>query len=103
MAWDFASRQGNDSIYAALPGEVIRAEVDSFNEGYGNAVVLDHGKGLHTLYAHLNEVKVKTGQVVSLGEEIGTMGRTGRVYGKEPVLHFEVRKEGVKISPESIF
>ncbi len=65
--------------------------------GYGNAVVLNHGNGIKTLYAHLNEIYVSKGQVVSQGQGIGQMGNTGNSTGTH--LHIEVIDRGVRQNP----
>ena len=69
------------------------------NVGYGNYIVVDHGNGLQTLYAHLSRIFVKPGNVVTRGAVIGNMGNTGNSTG--PHLHFEVIKRGVKVNPRS--
>ncbi len=78
------------SIYASAGGTVIIARGDGgWNGGYGNYVVVDHGSGVQTLYAHLSSVSVVVGQSVSRGDVIGGLGNTGKSTG--PHLHFEVR------------
>lgn len=64
---------------------------------YGNAVVLDHGRGVSTLYAHANKVLVTAGQEVAKGEPVAEVGSTGRSSG--PHLHFEVRVDGRAVNP----
>lgn len=66
----------------------------------GNCVVLDHGQGLLTLYMHLSEIKVKEGDTVSGGEELGLSGGTGRATG--PHLHIAVRWEGIYLDPGTL-
>jgi murein DD-endopeptidase MepM/ murein hydrolase activator NlpD len=65
--------------------------------GYGNAVELDHGGGVTTLYGHAAQVLVKPGEKVSAGQEIGLVGQTGRATG--PHLHFELRKDDRVVDP----
>lgn len=77
-------------VIAAAGGRVLVARADGgYNGGYGNYVVVDHGNGMQTLYAHLNSVSVSAGQSVGQGEKIGGVGSTGRSTGIH--LHFEVR------------
>jgi hypothetical protein len=63
----------------------------------GNTIVLDHGLGLYTLYLHLSEFRVGTGELVTRGQEIGRVGATGRVTG--PHLHFSARLWGARVEP----
>lgn len=65
--------------------------------GYGNYVMIDHGNGKITIYAHLTSVAVSTGQYVSKGQTVGSVGTTG--YSTGPHLHFECRLNGVKYNP----
>ena len=64
---------------------------------YGNAVILDHGLGLQTLYAHLSSIDVKVGDKITRGQEIGRTGATGLAIGDH--LHFEVLVAGVSVTP----
>ncbi len=91
---DVGSRTGTP-ILAADAGYVVLAGRDTF--GYGNQVLIDHGNGYQTRYAHLNTVLVKAGQSVQKNQQIGTMGSTGRSTG--PHLHFEVIYNGVRRNP----
>jgi murein DD-endopeptidase MepM/ murein hydrolase activator NlpD len=63
-------------------------------------VMIDHGLGLFSLFAHLSETSVKTGEMVRTGEVIGKVGATGRVTG--PHLHWSVRLNGARIDPLSL-
>ena len=81
-------------IYAAESGTVILAEEYG---GYGNAIVIDHGGGITTLYGHNEELYVSVGQKVSRGETIAGAGSTGWSTG--PHLHFEVRESGEYVDP----
>jgi murein DD-endopeptidase MepM/ murein hydrolase activator NlpD len=81
-------------VVAARAGVVTFAGDAS---GYGRTVIIDHGGGLTTLYAHLSAVRVRSGQSVAAGGTIGAVGATGVVTG--PHLHFEVRSGGVAQDP----
>lgn len=82
-------------ILAAKSGVVITAAYQS--GGYGNYVVISHGDGNTTLYAHMSSRKVKVGDVVKQGQVIGLVGSTGRSTGNH--LHYEIRENGVRIDP----
>lgn len=86
-------------ILAADAGKVVVAGWPD-RVGYGNRVIIDHGNGYVTLYAHLAQIYVVAGQTVKRGDIIGKMGSTGRSTGTH--LHFEVRKNGVRIDPLQI-
>jgi len=91
---DLAARTGTP-ITAARDGVVRFAGTRG---GYGNVVVLDHGDGVETRYAHCDTVGVKVGQVVRAGEPLATVGSTGRSTG--PHLHFELRSDGHAVDPQ---
>lgn len=85
------------------PAREVRIE-RGCGRGYGNYVVVDHGDGKQTLYAHLETVYVGAGQAVDRGQALGKMGNTGRAYGKTGIhLHFEVFDNGVKKNPNNYF
>ena len=90
---DFGGNTG-DPIQAAASGTVIQAQNRT---GYGNTVVIDHGGGWTTLYAHLSRFNVSSGEQVEIGETIGLVGSTGWSTG--PHLHFEVRYRGSPRNP----
>ena len=92
-AVDIANKIGTP-IYAADAGTI---EVAGWGTGYGNQIVIDHGGGKKTRYAHLSKFHVEKGQKVSKGETIGEMGSTGWSTG--PHLHFEVIINGRKYNP----
>ena len=94
LAIDIAAGSGA-RIYAADSGVVVFA--GSALGGYGNMVVIDHGNGYQTLYAHMSSVGVSCGQSVLQGGYIGSAGTTG--YSTGPHLHFEVRYLGGFINP----
>jgi murein DD-endopeptidase MepM/ murein hydrolase activator NlpD len=96
-AYDIANRAGGP-IYAADAGTVTSAGWTD-NSGYANKVIIDHGGGRTTLYAHLSVVQVKAGQRVNRGDVLGQMGCTGRCTGTH--LHFEVRQGGALLDPGS--
>lgn len=85
-------------IGAAKTGRVAHIQPSTVN-GYGRYVILDHGNGVTTLYAHLSEIYVSAGETVSAGEVIGRMGSTGRSTGTH--LHFEIRQNGQALNPLS--
>ena len=94
VALDIANLTGTP-IYAADAGVVIYVGWD--NTGYGNMILIDHGNGFRTRYAHLSAFNVSAGQQVSKGALIGRMGSTGRSTG--PHLHFEIIYNGVRQNP----
>lgn len=83
-----------DEVHVTADGIVMR---NDWYGGYGNAVMIDHGFGLTTLYGHLSKVNVVPGQIVKAGEVIGFLGSTGRSTG--PHVHYEIRKNGEDIDP----
>ena len=87
-----------DSVLASKAGTVIVAET-SYIPGYsyGMYVVVDHGCGYTTTYAHLSDVYVYVGQEVAQGESLGAVGSTG--YSTGPHLHFEIRLNGEPENP----
>ncbi|MBI5411736.1 M23 family metallopeptidase [Candidatus Peregrinibacteria bacterium] len=102
FALDIANRSAGP-IFAAASGTVVKA-TNGWNGGYGNMVIIDHGKGMQTLYAHMKKFYVNVGQTISQGDTIGWMGNTGRVYGVTGIhLHFEVRVNGIKYNPLNYF
>jgi len=82
-------------VVAADSGYVVTSGWSKY--GYGNYVVIDHGNGFQTLYAHLSVILVEVGQSVGKGTRIGSVGSTGRSTG--PHLHFEIRYKGVQRNP----
>lgn len=87
-----------DSIKPMKNGVVVYANTESF--GYGKHVIVDHGEGLKTLYAHLSKIEVKIGDEVNTNTVIGLMGSTGHSTGSH--LHFEVRQNGIPINPTKV-
>jgi murein DD-endopeptidase MepM/ murein hydrolase activator NlpD len=91
---DLAAPAGS-AVYAVLDGKVVYAGVQ---KGYGNLVIMEHEKRLMTIYAH-NEINmVETGEIIKCGEQIATVGSTGRSTGNH--LHFEIRQAGQPLDPE---
>jgi len=90
---DLAAAEGSP-IVAASDGVVRSAGPRG---GYGNAVEVDHGNGLTTLYAHTSEVLVRPGETVAAGQVLAKVGHTGRATGAH--LHFEVRVQGRPVDP----
>ena len=85
-------------VYASAGGKVV---LSSWYYGYGNCIVVDHGNGLKTRYAHLSGFNVKVGDTVSRGQQIGRSGNTGNSTG--PHLHFEVIVNGSTKNPVNYF
>ncbi|NLD38852.1 MAG: peptidoglycan DD-metalloendopeptidase family protein [Desulfatiglans sp.] len=94
---DLAAKEGSD-IKAVMSG---RVQMVDEQKGYGKVLVLDHGEGYATLYAHNSDITVKSGDWVQKGAIIAKVGSTGRSTG--PHLHFEVRKDGQRLDPEKFF
>lgn len=94
---DFAGKPDSPIIVTA-DGVVRHA---GWVHGYGQAVLVDHGFGYSTLYAHTTGIKVKAGDVVRRGQQIATMGMTGRSTGTH--LHYEVWKDGKPVNPRNYF
>jgi murein DD-endopeptidase MepM/ murein hydrolase activator NlpD len=86
------------SIVAAASGKVVFAGGNACCS-YGLYVIVDHGNGLKTLYAHLSRLDVRAGQWVDRGDSLGPSGSTG--YSTGPHLHFEVHRNGVRVNPLS--
>lgn len=84
------------SVYASKAGTVIVAK---YSSSYGNYVVISHGSGNTTLYAHMSSIKTSEGQYVNQGDVIGITGSTGNSTG--PHLHFEITENGVRVNPLS--
>lgn len=99
IAWhsgvDFAGKMGSD-IIAVASGVVVES---TFKGGYGGKIIVNHGNGFKTLYAHSKENLVKVGDIVKKGQIIALMGSTGRSTG--PHVHFEVFKNGRTVDPAS--
>lgn len=85
---------GGTPILAAYDGAVVQA---AYNSSMGNYVMIDHGSGLYTIYMHAQKLMVSAGDEVSRGEQIATVGTTGRSTGNH--LHFSVRLNGSYVSP----
>jgi murein DD-endopeptidase MepM/ murein hydrolase activator NlpD len=90
---DIAGPHGK-GILSPADGTVVFAGLEG---GYGNVLVIDHGYGIKTRYGHLASIKVKAGEKLKRGDEIATMGNTGRSTG--PHLHYEVRVNGIAQNP----
>ena len=99
---DLGLCHGEDrTIVAAFAGVVTKVRNQGRRRGYGKYVILDHGNGLTTLYAHLASWKVNVGDTLQAGDTIGVGGNTGRSFGAH--LHFEMRFNGTYIDPATVF
>jgi murein DD-endopeptidase MepM/ murein hydrolase activator NlpD len=90
---DLTAPIGTD-VYAAMDGRVVTA---AKHRQYGNYVMIDHGNGVETLYAHNSKLLVEVGDIVRKGQKIAEVGRTGNATG--PHVHFEVRLQGLAQNP----
>ena len=95
---DFSAPTGTD-VYATGDGTVIEAARSK--GGYGNVVVIDHGFGYKTMYAHLHQIKVRQGEKVKRGQIIAAVGSSGK--STSPHLHYEVWKNSQPINPVNYF
>ena len=95
---DFTAKTGSP-IYAT--GDGVVAKADNTASGYGNHIVIRHGFGYETLYAHLSKYKARAGQRVKRGDVIGYVGSTGRSEG--PHLHYEVHKDNKVVNPLNFY
>jgi hypothetical protein len=91
---DFTAKQGTE-VY--VTGDGVVEEIENNSWGYGRCIIVNHGYGYKTRYAHLSAFKVKVGDKVTRGQLIGLVGSTGRSTG--PHLHYEVEKNGEKVNP----
>lgn len=95
---DFSAPQGTP-VYATGAGKVTVVKTNF--AGYGNQIIIDHGFGYQTRYAHLQDFNVKAGQSVERGQCIGYVGNTGT--STAPHLHYEVFREGERVNPIHYF
>jgi murein DD-endopeptidase MepM/ murein hydrolase activator NlpD len=95
---DFTARTGTP-VYATGDGVVQKS--DNTLSGYGNLIIINHGFGYQSYYAHLSKYKVRAGQRVKRGDVIGFVGSTGR--SEAPHLHYEVHKDGDAINPINFY
>ncbi len=93
---DFRAREGTP-VESPNAGRVVLAEDLYFS---GNCVILDHGQGLYSFFAHLSRIGVEEGEMVSAGDAVGDVGSTGRVTG--PHLHWTVRLHEARVDPLSL-
>ena len=95
---DYAAPAGTP-IYASAAGQVIYSGYNS--GGYGKLIIIDHGNGYQTYYAHCSSLYVNVGTNVSQGQHIAAVGSTGDSTGNH--IHFEIRKNGTPINPVSMY
>ncbi len=97
--WDFSAPRGTN-VLSTADGKVVEVKNRYIpNRGYGKQVIIDHGNGILTRYAHLDKILVKPGQLVTRYTVIGKVGDTGR--STAPHLHYEVIYNGKKVDPQS--
>ena len=90
---DFEAETGDD-VYASASGKVTYS---GRQKGYGKVVIIDHGRDISSVYAHLSETAVKKGEQVESGQRIGKVGVSGNATGSH--LHFELRVSGEAVDP----
>jgi len=95
---DISANVGSE-VFSTAQGRVVKIMYSKY--GYGNRIVIKHAYGFETLYAHLDNIKVKKGQWVRKNQLIGTVGNTGRSTG--PHLHYEIHKNGEPRDPLGYF
>ena len=95
---DLTARRGTP-VYASGDGIIVRADYSS--GGYGNIIIISHGFGYESYYAHLSKIMVKPGQKVKRGDLIGLVGNTGR--STAPHLHYEIRINGKPVNPVNFY
>ena len=95
---DFSAERGTE-IYSTGAGKVVHSETS--RRGYGNNIVIDHGYGYKTLYAHMSSFNVYEGQEITRGQIIGYVGNTGTSVA--PHLHYEVWKDDQKVNPVNFY
>jgi len=93
---DFASPKGTD-VVASFSGQILIADNKTLHRNYGKVVLIEHKGQVQSLYAHLDSLTVESGQYISAGEKLGTVGDTGRTTG--PHLHFEMLEKGKRTNP----
>ncbi len=93
------SAYAGSKVHSTAQGRVVKIMYSKY--GYGNRILIKHGYGFETLYAHLGTIKVKKGQWVQKNQLIGTVGNTGRSTGSH--LHYEIRKNGEPRDPLGYF
>jgi len=93
---DFASPKGTD-VVASFSGKILIADDRTLHRNYGKVVLIEHQGQIQSLYAHLDSLTVESGQYISAGEKLGTVGDTGRTTG--PHLHFEMLERGKRTNP----
>jgi len=91
---DFSAPSGTE-IYAAADGVIVKAKKSRY--GYGNTIVINHGYGYKTVYAHMSSFAVRRGKKVKRGQVIGYVGNSG--LSTAPHLHYEVQRNGRKVNP----
>ncbi len=94
FSWDGCA---GENVLASSDGTVSEVNASGYGNGYGRYIVIDHGNGISSFYAHCEKVYVSVGEHVATGQVIGTIGSTGQAVS--PHLHFEIRKNGVCIDP----